>query len=118
VEPKDFSKYIGRNRAKELIYSGNFMDIDKAYQWGLVNRVSDDKASCLQSAVECLQVIGKNGPLAVASAKEVMNAGNDLSNKDGLKMEATVFGEISDSHDKKEGTKAFVEKRKPEFKGN
>jgi enoyl-CoA hydratase len=111
-------KYIGRNRAKELIYSGTFIDVDKAYQWGLVNRVSDDKASCLQSAVECLQVIGKNGPLAVASAKEVMNAGNDLSNKDGLKMEATVFGEISDSHDKKEGTKAFVEKRKPEFKGN
>ncbi len=46
-------KYIGRNRAKELIYSGTFIDIDKAYQWGLVNRVSDDKASCLQAAVEC-----------------------------------------------------------------
>ena len=94
------------------------MDIDKAYQWGLVNRVLDDKASCLQSAVEYLQVIEKNGPLAVARAKEVMNAGNDLSNKDGLKMEATVFGVISKSHDKAEGTKAFVEKRKPEFKGN
>ena len=94
------------------------MDIDKAYQWGLVNRVLDDKASCLQSAVECLQVIRKNGPLAVASAKKVMNAGNDLSNKDGLKMEATVFGVISKSNDKAEGTKAFVEKRKPEFKGN
>ena len=73
------------------------MDIDKAYQWGLVNRVLDDKASCLQSAVEYLQVIEKNGPLAVARAKEVMNAGNDLSNKDGLKMEATVFGVISKS---------------------
>ena len=47
-----------------------------------------------------------------------MNAGNDLSNKDGLKKEATVFGVVSKSHDKAEGTKAFVEKRKPEFKGN
>ena len=79
-------KYIGRNRAKELIYSGTFIDVDKAYEWGLVNRVSDDIASCLQAAVECLQVIGKNGPLAVASAKKVMNAGNDMSNKDGIQI--------------------------------
>ena len=111
-------KYIGRNRAKELIYSSTFIDIDKAYQWGLVNRVSDDNASCLQAAVECLQVIGKNGPLAVARTKELLNAGNDLSNKDGLQKEAAVFGVDSKSHDKAEGTKAFVEKRKPEFKGN
>jgi enoyl-CoA hydratase len=108
-------KCIGRNRAKELIYSGKFIDIDKAYEWGLVNRVSDDKASCLQAAVECLQVIAGNGPLAVASAKKVMNAGNDLSNKDGLKQEGAVFAEISRSHDKAEGTRAFVEKRKPVF---
>ena len=108
-------KYIGRNRAKELIYSGEFIDVDKAYEWGLVNRITDDKASCLEAAVECLKVIGRNGPLAVASAKEVMNAGNDLSNKDGLKQEAAVFGVVARSHDKAEGTKAFVEKRKPVF---
>jgi enoyl-CoA hydratase len=108
-------KCIGRNRAKELIYSGTFIDVDKAYEWGLVNRITDDKASCLQAAVECLQVIGKNGPLAVASAKQVMNAGNDLSNKDGLAQEAAVFGVVARSHDKAEGTKAFVEKRKPVF---
>lgn len=111
------SKYIGQNRAKEIIYSGNHFDIDTAYQWGLVNRVLDDKASCLQSAVEYLQALKKCGPLAIARSKEVMNAGNHLSNKDGLKIEATVFGEISDSYDKKEGTNAFVEKRKPEFTG-
>ena len=108
-------KYIGRNRAKELIYSGTFIDVDKAYEWGLVNRITDDKASCLEAAVECLKVIGRNGPLAVASAKEVMNAGNDMSNKDGLKQEAAVFGVVARSHDKAEGTKAFVEKRHPVF---
>ena len=111
------SKYIGQNRAKEIIYSGNHFDIDTAYQWGLVNRVLDDKASCLQSAADYLLALKKCGPLAIARCKEVMNAGNHLSNKDGLKIEATVFGDISDSHDKKEGTKAFVEKRKPEFTG-
>ena len=108
-------KYIGRNRAKELIYSGTFIDVDKAYEWGLVNKITDDKASCLQAAVDCLKVIGRNGPLAVASAKEVMNAGNDMSNKDGLKQEGEVFGIIARSHDKAEGTKAFVEKRHPVF---
>jgi enoyl-CoA hydratase len=109
------SKYIGRNRAKELIYSGTFIDVDKAYEWGLVNRITDDKASCLQAAVECLKVIGRNGPLSVASAKQVMNAGNDLSNKDGLAQEAAVFGVLARSNDKAEGTKAFVEKRHPVF---
>jgi enoyl-CoA hydratase len=108
-------KYIGRNRAKELIYSGTFIDVDKAYEWGLVNRVSDDKASCLEAAVECLKVIGRNGPLAVASAKQVMNAGNDMSNKDGIHQEASVFGVVANSNDKAEGTKAFVEKRHPVF---
>ena len=108
-------KYIGRNRAKELIYSGTFIDVDKAYEWGLVNKVTDDKASCLQAAVDCLKVIGRNGPLAVASAKKVMNEGNDMSNKDGIHQEATVFGVVANSHDKAEGTKAFVEKRHPVF---
>ena len=108
-------KYIGRNRAKELIYSGTFIDVDKAYEWGLVNKISDDKASCLQAAVDCLKVIGRNGPLAVASAKQAMNAGNDLSNKDGLAQEAAVFGVVARSNDKAEGTKAFVEKRHPVF---
>ena len=108
-------KYIGRNRAKELIYSGTFIDVDKAYEWGLVNKVSDDKASCLEAAVECLKVIGRNGPLAVASAKQVMNAGNDMSNKDGIHQEASVFGVVANSNDKAEGTKAFVEKRHPVF---
>jgi enoyl-CoA hydratase len=108
-------KYIGRNRAKELIYSGEFIDVDKAYEWGLVNRITDDKASCLEAAVECLKVIGRNGPLAVASAKQVMNAGNDMSNRDGLAQEGTVFGVVARSNDKAEGTKAFVEKRHPVF---
>jgi enoyl-CoA hydratase len=108
-------KYIGRNRAKELIYSGTFIDVDKAYEWGLVNKITDDKESCLQAAVDCLKVIGRNGPLAVASAKQVMNAGNDMSNKDGLKQEGAVFGIVARSNDKAEGTKAFVEKRHPVF---
>ena len=108
-------KYIGRNRAKELIYTGTFIDVDKAYEWGLVNRITDDKASCLEAAVECLKVIGRNGPLAVASAKQVMIAGNDMSNKDGLAQEGAVFGVVAGSNDKAEGTKAFVEKRHPVF---
>jgi enoyl-CoA hydratase len=111
------SKCIGRNRARELIYSGNYLDIDRAYQWGLVNRVLDDKESCLQAAVDYLNALENCGPLSISFSKKVMNAGNDLSNKDGLKIEATVFGELAVSYDKKEGTKAFVEKRKPEFKG-
>ncbi len=111
-------KYIGLNRAKELIYSGNHIDVDTAYQWGLVNRILDDKSSCLQAAADYLHALKKCSPLSIARCKEVMNAGYHLSNREGLKIEATVFGDISVSNDRKEGTRAFVEKRKPEFKGN
>lgn len=111
------SKCIGRNRARELIYSGNHLDIERAYQWGLVNRVLEGKQSCLQAAIDYLMSLEKCSPLSIAFSKKVMNAGNDLSNRDGLEIEATVFGELAVSHDKKEGTKAFVEKRKPDFKG-
>ncbi len=58
-----------------------------------------------------------NSPLAIYESKRVMNEGNDLTIKDGLDVEARAFGNIFNSYDMKEGTKAFVEKRAPNFLG-
>ncbi len=111
------SKLIGRNRAKELIYSGRSVKVDEAKEMGLVVRVFATKEELLSAAMRALEKIGTNSPLAVSVAKRVMNEGNDLTIREGLQVEAKQFGEIFGSYDMKEGTAAFTEKRSANFKG-
>ncbi len=111
------SKLIGRNRAKELIYTGRNVKIDEAKEIGLVVRVFSNKEEMIETALDTIKKIGRNSPLAIAMAKEAMNLGNDLTNEDGLAVEARHFSDMFSSFDMKEGTKAFVEKRAAEFKG-
>ncbi|AYF43512.1 putative 3-hydroxybutyryl-CoA dehydratase [Halobacteriovorax sp. BALOs_7] len=111
------AKLIGRNRAKEIIYSGRNVDINEAKEIGLVVRSFDSQDEMISEAMKTLEAISKNSPNAVAISKQIMNEGNDLTNEQGLDIEARHFGDIFSSYDMKEGTKAFVEKRKPEFKG-
>ncbi|WP_127714951.1 enoyl-CoA hydratase/isomerase family protein [Halobacteriovorax sp. HLS] len=111
------SKLIGRARAKEVMYTGRNILIDEAKEVGLVVKVFKTKEEMISGAMETLKKISFNSPLAVGLAKHVMNAGNDLTNVEGLEIEARQFGEIFGSEDMKEGTTAFVEKRKPVFTG-
>lgn len=111
------SKLIGRNRAKELMYTGRLVKIAEAERIGLVVKTFATKDEMIEAATSTLQKIGKNSPLAVAVAKQVMNEGNDLTITEGLTIEAASFGEIFNSADMKEGTSAFTEKRKAVFTG-
>jgi len=111
------AKLIGRNKAKEILYTGRNIKIDEASDMGLVVRKFSSKEEMMNGAMETLSKIAQNSPLAVALSKHVMNTGNDLSVSEGLEVEAKFFGEIFSSYDMKEGTKAFVEKRKAEFQG-
>lgn len=111
------AKYVGRNHAKEIMYTGRNVKSDEAYRLGLVTKLFATKDEMIAMAKETIMAAAKNSGYAVAVAKKVMNQGNDLSNEQGLKIEADQFSAIFASHDFKEGTKAFVEKRKPEFKG-
>ncbi len=108
---------VGRARAKEIIYTGKNIKAKEAYEMGLVNQLFSDKAKLIQGAHTTIQMMMKNSPLAIKIAKRVMNKGNDLTIEEGLQMECEKFGAIFSSHDMQEGTKAFVEKRKAEFKG-
>lgn len=112
------AKYVGRNSAKEIMYTGRNVKADEAYRLGLVTKIFHTKEEMISMAKETIQQISKNSGYAVSIAKKVMNQGNDLTNEQGLKVEADQFSAIFSSHDFKEGTKAFNEKRKPEFKGN
>ena len=90
------------------------IDAQEAYRIGLVNRVVP-AGELSATAAAMMQTILANGPLAVAHCIEAVNAGYDLPLADALTLEATVFGLLAATDEKREGTRAFLEKRAPKF---
>lgn len=111
------AKIIGRNFAKEMIFTGRNVKAEEALKLGLLTRVFETKEAMLTEAKKVLNVIALNSPFAVSFAKKVMNEGMDLTILEGLQLEKRQFSAIFSSEDMKEGTKAFIEKRTPQFKG-
>jgi enoyl-CoA hydratase len=109
-------RLVGKGRAMQLLLTGEIIDAQEAYRIGLVNRVVPG-ASLLAEATSLLNTILANGPLATAACIEVVNAGYDLPLSDALTLEATAFGLLAATDDKREGTRAFLEKRPPKFSG-
>jgi enoyl-CoA hydratase len=107
-------RLIGEGRALDLILTGRHVEADEALMLGLVNRVGDD---ALEEAKKLASVIIKNGPVALGLAKEAVRRGLDVTLAEGLEIEADLFGMVSTTKDMREGTSAFLEKRKPNFKG-
>lgn len=107
------SHILGRARALEMILTGKHVSAEQAKQMGLINDiVSGDNA--IEETRNLMRSILKNGPLAVQQAlKAVYHSGD----KSGYQVEADLFGCLCSTDDFKEGTSAFLEKRKPEFKG-
>tara|TARA_B100001971_G_scaffold215195_1_gene260308 strand:+ start:137458 stop:138240 length:783 start_codon:yes stop_codon:yes gene_type:complete len=110
-------KAIGRSRAKEMIYTGNKINCESAKAYGLVLESFETKSELLAGAMKTLASVAKNSPLAVGVAKSSINQGVDLATTDGLEIESRSFAELFDSYDMKEGTQAFIDKRKANFKG-
>ena len=109
-------RIVGRNIAKELIYSGNIIDAAEAYRIGLANRLLPPE-ELMEAAKKEADTISKKGPAAVRLAKEAINGGLDMTLGKGLGFEGVKFSECFDTNDQKEGMDAFVNKRKPEFRG-
>ncbi len=92
------------------------IDAAEAYRIGLVNKVAPaDKL--IATAEEILKTIFTKGPVAVKLALEAVNHGLELTLDEGVQLESNLFGLCFSTEDMKEGTKAFIEKRKAEFKG-
>ena len=106
---------IGKGRAMELLLTGNIIDASIALEYGLVNHVvpQDD---LLPKARMILEQIISKAPLAIAKCITAANA--VFSGENGFEIELKSFGECFITNDMKEGTSAFLEKRKPQFKGN
>lgn len=111
------AKLVGRNNAKELIYSGRNMKADEALRMGLVVRTFATKDAMMEDGMKTLKMISANSPFAVSIAKKVMNEGIDLTVAEGLQLEKRQFSGIFSSLDMREGTRAFVEKRAAKFLG-
>jgi enoyl-CoA hydratase len=110
------SRLIPTGKARELIYTGDMIDAMEAMRLGLVDRVVK-REDLLDEAGRLAAKILTKGPLAIKAAKKAINEGLALPLREGLKLESRIFGTLFTTEDKNEGALAFLEKRKPFFKG-
>ena len=109
-------RLVGKGIAKELVFTGKMIDAKTAERIGLINLVVPPEK--LKSAVEELaQEIMSKPPIAIKLAKELINNSIETDQRTGLIHEAEAFGILTSTEDFREGVSAFLEKRKPEFKG-
>ncbi|MCZ6819365.1 MAG: enoyl-CoA hydratase-related protein [Calditrichaeota bacterium] len=109
-------RLVGKGRALELILTGNMIDAEEAYRIGLVNKVAQQE-NLLATAEEILNAIYSKGSVAVKLCLEAVNHGMEMTLEEGVQLESNLFGLCFSTEDMKEGTQAFMEKRKPNFKG-
>ena len=107
---------IGRGKANELMMTGDMLAADEAKSLGLVNHVVASKQEGMEKAEEILRKIMSKAPLAIGMVIDCVNA-VFVPDEDGYQTEANSFARCVKSGDYKEGTSAFLEKRKPIFKG-
>lgn len=110
------TRRVGKGMATFLCLSGDTIDAHEALRIGLIDRVVP-AAELMTAAKRLATTIASKAPLAVAACKRVINNGAHLSIDDALEIEALEFGTLVDTEDIKEGTSAFLEKRKPTWKG-
>jgi enoyl-CoA hydratase len=110
------AKIVGPGKARQMIFTGDFVDAKEAHRVGLVDEIYSPE-ELIPKAKEMAEKIASKGPLAIKAAKEAINTGLYVNLRAGCELEGTLFAGICASEDKTEGTTAFLEKRKPEFKG-
>lgn len=110
------TRAVGKALAMEMVLTGNFISAKQAYEAGLVNRISPPELY-LDEAFNLASQVASMPPLAAQMAKEAVLKAFDTSLDDGLLFERKNFYLLFATEDQKEGMSAFVEKRKPEWKG-
>jgi enoyl-CoA hydratase len=111
---QNLPRAAGERRAKELIMTAQAFDAQQGYEWGIVNRVCDD---ALAEALSTAEKISENAPLAVRQAKKSAHYGLQMDLATGYRFEIEAYNQLVATEDRKEGVRAFNEKRKPKFQG-
>jgi len=110
------ARVIGKQRAMELVLTGRRMEAEEAHRLGLVNKIAAH-GEWLQEAVELAQVVARRPPIATRFAKQAVLAADETALTAGLSQERRLYELAMATEDRVEGMEAFLEKRKPEFKG-
>ncbi|MBF7081751.1 enoyl-CoA hydratase/isomerase family protein [Desulfallas sp. Bu1-1] len=109
-------RVIGRNRAKELIFTGRRISAREAFELGLVNHVVPAD-QLMAKTMDIMREITKNGPIALQQAKRAINLGVELELHTALALEAECYNVCLATGDRDEGLRAFNEKRRPVYRG-
>jgi enoyl-CoA hydratase len=110
------ARLVGKGRALEILLTGEPISAQEAYRLGLVNRVVP-QSELMTEARKLAAALAAKAPLAVRYIIDAVNRGLEMPFAEAQAYEATLFGLIASTEDMREGTRAFLEKRKPEFKG-
>jgi enoyl-CoA hydratase len=109
-------RLVGRGRALEMLLTGDMISAARAYEIGLVNRVVP-AADLRAEAVKLAASLAGKAPLATRYILEAVHHGVEMPLADAQHLETTLFGVVASTEDMKEGTRAFLDKRKAEWKG-
>ena len=109
-------RVMGMTRAMEMVLTGKELSAEEAFETGLVTKIvaADELIPFVK---DMAQTMTTKSPLALSFAKEAINNGMDLTLEQGLRLEGDLYFLLHTTEDRTEGIKAFLEKRKPEFKG-
>ena len=113
---QNLPRAVGERRAKELILTARPFSADEALQWGVLNRVCAS-SELMPAAMETARAIAANAPLSVRQAKKSIHYGLQGDLATGLRFEIEAYNRLVPTEDRREGIRAFNEKRKPVFKG-
>jgi enoyl-CoA hydratase/carnithine racemase len=107
--------HLPLGKLKELVFTGEMISAEEALRLGLIEKVVPPGKS-LEATLDLAQKITGKGPLGVAAGKKVINRARDLSIQQGLELETELWANLTATEDMKEGARAFIEKRTPQYK--
>jgi enoyl-CoA hydratase len=109
-------RFIGIGMAKRLIFTGEIINANVALRLGLIEEVVEHER-LMERTLEIARIISRKPPLAIKLAKRAINATMSMPLEEGLKYELSLAALLFSTEDAREGLRAFIEKREPEFKG-
>jgi enoyl-CoA hydratase/carnithine racemase len=113
---QNLPRACGVRRAKEIILTGEPFTAQQAYDWGIVNHITDDE-SLIDDTLATAARISANAPIAIQQAKKSINMATDVDLKSGYAFEIEAYQKMVPTEDRLEGVRAFNEKRPPRFQG-
>jgi len=110
------TRLVGKTLAKEMVFTGKMIDAKTAYEKGLVNKVVPPER-LMEEAKALAKELASKAPVALKLCKMLIDKGLETDLDTALALETEAFGTVASTEDLQEGVSAFLEKRKPEFKG-